>query len=50
MGEFCHGLFNLRTASPAAVADAAADLLGVDDLAEGFGLRWELRTIVAEPA
>ncbi len=50
LGEFCHGLFDLRTASPSVVADAAADLLGVDELSEGVGLRWELRTIVAEPS
>lgn len=50
LGEFCHGLFDLRTVSPAQVAEAAATLLGVDELSDGVGLRWELRTIVAEPA
>ncbi len=50
LGEFCHGLFDLRTASPRAVAEAASERLGVEDLPEGVGLRWELRTIVAEPA
>lgn len=50
LGAFCHGLFDLRTASPLSVADAAAEHLGVEVLPDGVGLRWELRTIVATPA
>lgn len=50
LGEFCHGLFDLRTASPRSVAEAAAEQLGVEVVPEGVGLRWELRTVVATTA
>ena len=50
LGEFCHGLFDIRTASAPVVAEAAAEALGVEVLSEGLGLRWELRTVVAEPS
>ena len=50
LGVFCHGLFDLRTATPQAVAEAASEHLGVEVVPEGVGLRWELRTVVATTA
>lgn len=47
MGVFCHGLFDLRTAGPEEVARRAEEILGVDALEDGVGLRWELRTVVS---
>jgi SAM-dependent methyltransferase len=50
LGEFCHGLFDLRTVGPAETGAAAVARLGLHDVTAGVGLRWQLRTLVATPA
>jgi SAM-dependent methyltransferase len=49
MGEFCHGLFDLRTSTPADTARTIVEELGVDRFEDGIGMRWELYMIVATP-
>lgn len=56
MADFCRGLFDIQRASDAEIWDAVDRMLGVDVMdAEGageekIGMRWALRTIVAERA
>ncbi len=47
MGEFCHALFDLRRATPAATAATIEAELGVDEFADGVGMRWELFMVAA---
>jgi SAM-dependent methyltransferase len=49
MGEFCHGLFDLRTSRPADTARTIEAELGVDPLPGGVGMRWELFMVAATP-
>ncbi|MEN3974546.1 class I SAM-dependent methyltransferase [Emcibacter sp. SYSU 3D8] len=49
MGEFAHSLFDLRTSSPADTARTIGAELGVDTMADGVGMRWELYMVVATP-
>lgn len=49
LADFCHGLFDLRRASPAKTLAAIEDGLGIDTLPDGrAGMRWQLRTITAQ--
>ncbi|MBI1181941.1 MAG: methyltransferase domain-containing protein [Alphaproteobacteria bacterium] len=50
MGEFCHGLFDLRASTPEETVRAIDEELGIDRLEDGVGMRWELYMVVAEPA
>lgn len=50
MGEFCHRLFDLRTSVPAETGRTIEAELGVDDLPDGIGMRWELFMVAATPA
>ncbi|MGE0667646.1 MAG: class I SAM-dependent methyltransferase [Sphingomonadales bacterium] len=49
MGEFAHRLFDLRTSAPSETARTIAADLGVDALADGIGMRWELYMVTATP-
>lgn len=49
MGEFAHRLFDLRTSSPQDTARTIVAELGVDALASGVGMRWELFMVEATP-
>lgn len=50
LAGFCSRLFDLRGVDAARLLEAASDILGVDDLPDGVGLRWSLRTLVCRPA
>lgn len=50
MGEFCHRMFDLRTCRPEETAHAIEADLGIDQLEDEVGMRWELFMIVAMPA
>jgi len=47
LADFCIGLFSLSGTSRGSFLGAAEQLLGVDEVPGGVGLRWELRTLVA---
>lgn len=49
LGEFCHGLFDLRSVGPVETGAAALTRLGACEVPAGVGLRWCLRTLVATP-
>jgi SAM-dependent methyltransferase len=46
MASFCHKLFDLRTSTLANTQAEIEAQLGVDDLADGIGMRWSLMTII----
>lgn len=48
LGRFCRTLFDLRGLTDEAVAEAASEWLGVDDLGPEVGLRWGLLFLTAE--
>jgi len=51
LAAFCTLLFDLRAPGPSLVADAAREMLGIDEMPGGeVGLRWALRTLVCAPA
>lgn len=50
MGEFCHRMFDLRTCRPEETFRAIEANLGIDQLEDEVGMRWELFIIVATPA
>jgi hypothetical protein len=48
LADFCVALFGLADTSRETFLEAAERELGVETLPDGVGLRWELRTLVAE--
>ena len=50
MGEFCNRMFDLRTCRPEETSRAIEADLGIDQLEDEVGMRWELFIIVATPA
>jgi len=49
MAEFCHLMFDLRTCRPEETSRVIEADLGIDQLEDEVGMRWELFIIVATP-
>ena len=49
LAEFCLNLFGLKQLSVPEMEVALSQYLGLVNLADGVGLKWELRTVVSQP-